>query len=136
MRKNPSTHLVTMTPSQKDKPPVKPLAASNKKITTPIGNFQSKSKNLSYYWRKILKKWSFLSFLSYLLYWNQPKPKIFFLYSCFIIFILSSHSTILSSGSFFFLFLVFYYEVKCLRIYVILLFWIFLRSAYLSSYWL
>lgn len=49
LRKNPSTHLVTMTPSQKDKPLVKPLAASNKKITTPIGNFQSKSKNLSYY---------------------------------------------------------------------------------------
>lgn len=49
LRKNPSTNVVSMTPIQKEKSALRPLAASSNKITTPVGNFQSKSKNLSYY---------------------------------------------------------------------------------------
>lgn len=39
-----------MTPNQKDRGSVKPLTSStNNRLTTPIGNFQSKTKNLNIY---------------------------------------------------------------------------------------
>ncbi len=39
-----------MTPNQKDRSVIKPLAASrSNRLTTPVGNFQSKSKNLNIY---------------------------------------------------------------------------------------
>lgn len=39
-----------MTPNQKDKILIKPLVSStNNRLTTPVGNFQSKTKNLNIY---------------------------------------------------------------------------------------
>lgn len=76
-------------------------------------------------------------FLSFRYMPAQLSPSIFFRYSCFIMLILSSHSTIFYSGSLFLPnFLPFSSEVKCFRRSEILLFCIFLRSASRRSSWL
>jgi len=42
LKKNPSTNLVTLVQNPRDKPTTRPLAASNRKSTMPINNYQSK----------------------------------------------------------------------------------------------